>query len=350
VTAYLGPDTPQISAKGHALAAGLVINYLSSQLAQVAPSYWTRFKPWRQRTQRVYDVPSTSLTQSFNPQDLPEKRSPVCRSMNSGRLHNPVSGTDVHPHPHPHPHRPHEAQRVRGVHFSSASHGWDHWAWAEKQYMVARSPGALFVFDFVTSEGEEQTRNDHDAYPDPMDVYEPHEGESAPYDPDVEREEMEAEEKEKAKSRARRSINGNSDADADSDSDMEFDSNATAKRRNKTWSRGLLRKRSNDAHEHEHESEPSVAADGENGGTVAIGYQRSANYGLGSVFCWVDDDKDKGKRLDGYWTIKERNMGVVDAVATGLQPGRHRLQCELLEDTLDPRGKKEFRLFAVMHD
>jgi hypothetical protein len=85
-------------------------------------------------------------------------------------------------------------------------------------------------------------------------------------------------------------------------------------------------------------------------GTVAVGYQRSAHYGLGSVWCWVDKDRAGGVRLDGFWEIKERNMGIVDKVATGLPPGPHRLSCELLPDTRDPQGRKEFRLFAIMHD
>lgn len=43
-------------------------------------------------------------------------------------------------------------------------------------------------------------------------------------------------------------------------------------------------------------------------GRVLIGYQRSFGYGLGSVDCWVDDGARK--RIDGWWDIKERNMGV----------------------------------------
>lgn len=47
-------------------------------------------------------------------------------------------------------------------------------------------------------------------------------------------------------------------------------------------------------------------------GYVKIGYQRSATYGLGSVECWVDErsrPEDK-VRVDGWWDIKERNMGM----------------------------------------
>lgn len=41
---------------------------------------------------------------------------------------------------------------------------------------------------------------------------------------------------------------------------------------------------------------------------------------------------------------------MVEEVASGLTPGAHTLRCELLEQTLDPDGHTEFRIFAVMHD
>ncbi len=46
------------------------------------------------------------------------------------------------------------------------------------------------------------------------------------------------------------------------------------------------------------------------GGRVMIGYQRSATLGLGSVWCWVDDNRERGGMIEGYWDIKERNMGM----------------------------------------
>jgi hypothetical protein len=83
--------------------------------------------------------------------------------------------------------------------------------------------------------------------------------------------------------------------------------------------------------------------------SVLIAYQRSAKFGLGSVLCWVDDERDQGTIIDGYWQEKERNMGVVAVVAEHLTAGPHRLSCELLEQTADPGGGKEFRFIAVMH-
>jgi hypothetical protein len=270
----------------------------------------------------VYGLPSTSLTQSFNPQDLPEKRAPVCRSMNSGRKHHRVSGTDGSG-------ASEDDDAVRGLALAPESHGWTYWAWAEKRYLVAREPGSLAIFEFVTSEGEEQDIGSGEALPDPMDVYQPVDG-AAPYDPEVEREEIEAEEEEEREER-----------------EENFTQVYTAFAY--TATDASLRKRSVQ-HKVKRDEVPAPDPESGDGGTIAIGYQRSAHYGLGSVLCWIDDDKEGAKRLDGYWAMKERNMGIVDAVATGLAPGRHRLQCELLPDTLDPLGRREFRLFAVMHD
>lgn len=222
--------------------------------------------------------------------------------MNSGRLHNRISGTDHDPDP--------AEKRVRGLVLADSSKGWEYWAWAEKRYLVARVPGSIAHFDFVTSEGIEQERSDSESYPDPMDVYEPHKDRTAPYAFD----------------------DGSPDPPLESE-----DAEAVEARR---WSLRRSRSRYSRAKRNMHED----------GGTVAIGYQRSANYGLGSVFCWVDNEREHGRRLDGYWTIKERNMGIVDAVAIGLAPGKHRLSCELLADSRDPMGRKEFRLFAIMHD
>lgn len=46
------------------------------------------------------------------------------------------------------------------------------------------------------------------------------------------------------------------------------------------------------------------------GARVMIGFQRSATLGLGSVFCWVDDERSEGRRVEGWWEIEERNMGM----------------------------------------
>ena len=46
------------------------------------------------------------------------------------------------------------------------------------------------------------------------------------------------------------------------------------------------------------------------GARVMIGFQQSATLGLGSVYCWVDDNQSDGTRVDGWWEIEERNMGM----------------------------------------
>ena len=38
-------------------------------------------------------------------------------------------------------------------------------------------------------------------------------------------------------------------------------------------------------------------------GIVQITYQRSREYGLGSVECWMDDREDKAKTIHGYWDL-----------------------------------------------
>ena len=38
-------------------------------------------------------------------------------------------------------------------------------------------------------------------------------------------------------------------------------------------------------------------------GIVHIDFLRSATFGLGSVECWVDDDTDRKKKLEGYWNL-----------------------------------------------
>ncbi|TXT11073.1 hypothetical protein VHUM_01824 [Vanrija humicola] len=302
-------DLMHISAKGHGLAAGLIINYLSTQLALVAPmtakGHFGRFSAahLRKTLERVYDVPDTWLTQSFDPTELPERRAPVCRSMNSAKLHNRVSGADDTPDG--------DGDQVRGLVLHPSSHGWEPWAWHEKHYLVARTPGALAVFDFVIAQPLPATHDDDDeVIEDPMDVYSAFEG--TPTDGRA--------------ASARRDMAGLKEQPA---------------------SRQEMRTRRRQRRSSTFRKEHSGAGDG---GTVAIGFQRSANYGLGSVHCWVDEDRAAGRRLDGWWEIKERNMGIVTEVATGLQPGRHRLQCELLADTLDPLKRHEFRLFAIVHN
>ncbi|KAK4685602.1 hypothetical protein P7C73_g4544, partial [Tremellales sp. Uapishka_1] len=256
-------DLMHISALGHALAAGLVIRYLEARMSTMVPTTWGRWTPSSMKTSpglRITDVPATSLTSPFDPLNPPLRRNPKCRSMNSPKLHSQVSGT-------------HEAEimaeGVRGLVLKEGSDGWSKWSWKEKSYLVARDPGSIASFEFITGPAEVPL---HETPLPELDETE-----------------------------------------------------------------DLITRRQSSMGSFQ-------------GGSVHIAYQRSYNYGLGSVECWVDDDPVHKKRIDGWWHMRERNMGIETEIITGLAEGPHTLHCELLNDTLDLQGRKEFRLFAIMHD
>ena len=95
--------------------------------------------------------------------------------------------------------------------------------------------------------------------------------------------------------------------------------------------------------------------------------QRSAQYGLGTALCWIDGAKEQGKKVQGYWSqpysigrcvvvISHRGLSAKPCtrnrrsfdIAEDAQPGKHILTCELLSETADPGGGKEFRIISVM--
>ncbi|KAJ3805715.1 hypothetical protein F5876DRAFT_81473 [Lentinula aff. lateritia] len=82
-------------------------------------------------------------------------------------------------------------------------------------------------------------------------------------------------------------------------------------------------------------------------GRVRVTYLRSGSYGLGSVWCWLDDNREKGKRLDGYWTLKDIHVANTHAIVEDATPGEHVLHCEIMKETKDPGGGTEFRIVAV---
>ncbi|KAJ3718514.1 hypothetical protein C8R42DRAFT_629851 [Lentinula raphanica] len=82
-------------------------------------------------------------------------------------------------------------------------------------------------------------------------------------------------------------------------------------------------------------------------GRVRVTYLRSGSWGLGSALCWIDDDKENGKRLDGYWTYKNAHVANTHVIVEKAMPGEHILYCEILEDTKEPGGATEFRIAAV---
>ncbi|KAF5389729.1 hypothetical protein D9757_006062 [Collybiopsis confluens] len=40
-------------------------------------------------------------------------------------------------------------------------------------------------------------------------------------------------------------------------------------------------------------------------GRIRITYLRSKTYGLGSLFCWVDDNRAEGRTMDGWWDVED---------------------------------------------
>jgi len=55
-------------------------------------------------------------------------------------------------------------------------------------------------------------------------------------------------------------------------------------------------------------AKPGASGQGE--GYIKIGHLRSKVLGLGSISCWVDEHEDQRTRVDGWWDVKERNMGM----------------------------------------
>ncbi|KAJ3829210.1 hypothetical protein F5880DRAFT_548975 [Lentinula raphanica] len=82
-------------------------------------------------------------------------------------------------------------------------------------------------------------------------------------------------------------------------------------------------------------------------GRVRVTYLRSESYGLGSAWCWVDEEREKGHRLDGWWQYQNINVANTQTIAETLLPGDHIVSCEILRETKDPGGGTEFRIVAV---
>jgi len=82
-------------------------------------------------------------------------------------------------------------------------------------------------------------------------------------------------------------------------------------------------------------------------GRIRVTYQRSRDYGLGSLLCWVDDGREKAVRMDGWWNVANRHTASTTDIIKTAAPGDHLLHCEILHDTKDPKGGTEFRILAV---
>ncbi|WVQ94715.1 hypothetical protein IAU59_001795 [Kwoniella sp. CBS 9459] len=387
-------DVMHISARGHALAASLVIRYLREQNERSAPP--SRFKPlsrlaytyYRRPPLRILDVPTTSLTGRFNPYAVDLKHVPVCRSENSPALHGKISSSSDDP----------SQGEYQGLTLAEGSHGWSRWAWKEKRYLIAREPGSIAQLEFIISPPSTPEISEETALiaeSDPIEA-----GLEVELDEGLNEElEAEIEGSFDPTDESAGESGGVGEAEAVVTSRAGFEPLPLAMRpggpynpdaqnhgdaRRSRLHPAQKRKRST-SELAERLATPSHFFGGNTttlsipdlkqlitgpvdqearrylsginkrqvrgaGGSVLIGYQRSAKLGLGSVWCWVDEARMQGTQVDGWWRLDKRNMGMVKEVASGLEPGKHTLHCELLRETLDPGGGTEFRLFAVMHD
>ncbi|KAF8511952.1 hypothetical protein BU17DRAFT_54299 [Hysterangium stoloniferum] len=79
---------------------------------------------------------------------------------------------------------------------------------------------------------------------------------------------------------------------------------------------------------------------------VRITYLRAKTFGLGNVWCWVDDDQPRTP-VQGWWDIDGINVAQVAVISTRATPGKHNLTCEVAPHTADPKGGHQFRLIAI---
>lgn len=82
-------------------------------------------------------------------------------------------------------------------------------------------------------------------------------------------------------------------------------------------------------------------------GRVRITYLRSKTFGLGDVWCWINDDTLHGVKVTSWWEYDQLNLARVITIAENVPPGKHFLTCEILPETSDPDGGHQFRLIAV---
>ncbi|AAW40735.1 expressed protein [Cryptococcus deneoformans JEC21] len=83
-------------------------------------------------------------------------------------------------------------------------------------------------------------------------------------------------------------------------------------------------------------------------GIVKMYALKSKTFGLGTVECWADEERRKSVKIEGYWDNGNVNIGRFAPIRDNLQPGKHTITCELLEETSDPGGGREFRMISMM--
>ncbi|KAL7415140.1 hypothetical protein BDY24DRAFT_440085 [Mrakia frigida] len=83
-------------------------------------------------------------------------------------------------------------------------------------------------------------------------------------------------------------------------------------------------------------------------GAINAYFLKSAKWDLGMVECWLDDDKKKVARIDGYWD-RPQSVGQYQTLFDGsnkhLKPGKHLLTCEIIKPTKNPNPDAHSFLF-----
>ncbi|KAK8870123.1 hypothetical protein IAR55_000693 [Kwoniella newhampshirensis] len=85
-----------------------------------------------------------------------------------------------------------------------------------------------------------------------------------------------------------------------------------------------------------------------NVGLVKMYSLKSKTFGLGTIECWVDEERDRSAKVIGWWDNGDINIGRFDTIRDDLRPGRHTVTCEVLEETSDPGGGHDFRMISLM--
>lgn len=200
----------------------------------------------------------------FDPETGLIRHDPTCRSMNSPLYHQNDQGEDE-----------------RGIAILDSSHGWSTWTWKEKIYLVAKEPGSVLSVPFTVA-----TPAPHVPPPPPP--------------PMSEEEALD-------------------DVASEHTDKIGFEPLPLALRPNGALDvnhMGVVidhvgrRKRSEVVTSTMAKRQYPDAEEIIDGARVVIGFQKSATLGLGSVYCWVDDDRASGTRVEGWWEIEERNMGM----------------------------------------
>lgn len=207
--------------------------------------------------------------------------------MNSPLLHPPESshGSDEKQSPH----LQGTASGVRGLSPAEGSHGWTHWSWKEKRYLVASEPGSKVIFDFIISKPEFRSSARSQSY---------HGGGGEAF-PDRQRN----------KEEVRNNLN-----------QKMFENEKGEKGKLRFKKKPPLIKEERQNRYPVDDRDGGIMDTGIEGrrrkesqygiGSVGIVYQRSRNLGLGKIACWVDDQYASAKVIDGYWDLGERNQGM----------------------------------------